>query len=126
MSSDSSESDTLLPSSPAESHYDATIQHKAIDEPDVPTYFTQFIRNVTACKWLLGLLLPATMGLEIAHLVLALRRRPGWVEVWDEQQRIEVRRENATDIVGVVLSVRSHSAHRCKLRLVMLMICLGD
>ncbi|WVQ77878.1 hypothetical protein IAR50_007581 [Cryptococcus sp. DSM 104548] len=63
MSSSQSETETLLPSDGFSRRLDS-------DEQDRPVKVDEFHNNVKACKKVLGLMLPATLGLEIWHLVL--------------------------------------------------------
>lgn len=104
MSSTPSSSDTLLPS-PTDDYPDNPAEPKSIDQPDAPTHFTEFIRGVSLCKWLLGLILPTALGLEIAHLVLLLRPNGVDEDWWGLEERMAVRREVAADIIGVGLTV---------------------
>jgi len=106
MSSESSESDTLLPS-PADSNLDDTEKRRVIDQPDLPTKFEGFLRNVAVCKWMLGLALPAATGLEIAHLVVGLNARRPKTGSWGTEERTLVIRETISDAVGVALTVRA-------------------
>jgi len=114
MSSEASESDTLLPS-PTASAYDSPAQRKLIDEPDLPTHFTSFTRNVKVCKGLLGLFLPASLGLEIAHLIVRTSSPRHDVDGWGRAESMEVIGETLMDGAGVALTVRQTPRTNCSL-----------
>ena len=104
MSSDTSESDTLL-ASPPDTSFDDTEKQRVIDQPDLPTHFDKFLRNVAICKGLLGLALPAAAGMEIAHLVIRiLADRPEDLS-WGKEEKALMLRETIANAVGAALTV---------------------
>ena len=108
MSSSTSESDTLLASPDERDFNQDTSRRKEIDQPDRPTRFGSFARNITVCKWLLGLAVPASLALEIAHLVLllsAVKEEADGVDQRGDEERWEMQGEIVIDAIGVGLTV---------------------
>lgn len=102
-----SESDTLLPS-PPRSRKSSPLSFQTteeIDQPDVPIRFASFTRSVKVRKWFLALVLPASLVLEIVHLLLIISTKRN-VTTRGGAESLVMTGLLATDIAGVVLIVR--------------------
>ncbi|OCF43038.1 hypothetical protein I317_03131 [Kwoniella heveanensis CBS 569] len=94
-----SETETLLPpDSNPDLNNDPDIKDK-----DRPVLLEQFQRNVRLCKVFLGPALLALLGLEVTHMVMALREGTRWCCGDMRQRFLDIGK--GVDIAGVVVSI---------------------
>ena len=98
----SSESDTLIPSSPP-LHDDVYVEKNTeIDEPDKPVKFKDFLYSVKINKALLAIGLPACIAFEVLHLLYW--RKTDWQPAGKPEKIANVG-VLVTDAIGVGLTV---------------------
>ena len=102
----SSESDTLIPSSPGDDTMPAFEKGTEVDAPDQPVKFRKFLYSLKLCKFLLAFAIPASVGCEVACLLLWLKSdwRVQHAGTPEKVAKIAVTVSNA---IGVALTVRS-------------------